>query len=170
MLKLTGLPAMIAMGLLASAAAGAAPLRSHPGACARGDGPALAVQVGGFKARHGTLRVQSYGGNPDSFFEKGRFLDRTDLPVPAAGTAMLCVPVERAGIYAVSVRHDMDGNRKTGRADGGGMSGNPQVSVMDLLFRRKPDPGVVSVRVGNGATPVPVTLNYIQGAVFRPIL
>lgn len=169
MLKLTGLPAMVATALLMSAAADAAPLRSHPGACVRADGPALAVHVEGFKARRGQVRVQTYGGSPDSFFEKGRYIDRSDLPVPATGAADLCVPVTRPGTYAVSVRHDMDGDRKTGRADGGGMSGNPDVSLMDLLFRRKPDPAAVAVRVGTGAAAVPVTLNYIQGTAFRPV-
>ena len=170
MFKLTGLPAMIAIGLLAPAPLAAAPLRSHAGGCVRADGPALSVQVAGFKTRHGTLRVQSYGGNAGSFFEKGRYIDRIDLPVPASGPALLCVPVERAGVYAVSVRHDLDGDRKTGRADGGGMSGNPHVSVVDLLLKRKPDPAAVSVRVGNGPASVPVTLNYIQGTAFRPVL
>ena len=170
MFKLTGLAAMIAIVLTLPAPLAAAPLRSHPGGCARADGPALAVQIGGFKARHGTLRIQSYGGNTGSFFEKGRYIDRIDIPVPAAGPATLCVPVDRAGTYAVSVRHDLDGDRKTGRADGGGMSGNPQVSVIDLILKRKPDPAAVSVRVGTGAIPVPVTLNYIQGTAFRPVL
>lgn len=169
MSKLSGLLGMAMMASLSSAPAPAAPLASHAGPCPRGAGPALLVQVTGFKARRGTLRVQTYGGDPASFFEKGRYIDRIDTPVPASGNAQLCVPVGRGGVYAVSVRHDMDGDRKTGRSDGGGMSGNPHVSVTDLLFRRKPEPADVAIRVGGGVTPVPVTLNYIQGMAFRPI-
>jgi uncharacterized protein (DUF2141 family) len=154
---------------LAAVPAVAAPMASHPGVCAPGTGPALQVQVRGFKLRRGNLRVQAYGGDSASFFEKGQYIDRIDVAVPASGNALICVPVARPGLYAVSVRHDMDGDRKTGRADGGGMSGNPRVSVTDLLFKRKPAPEAVAVRVGSGPTPVPIILNYLQGMSFRPI-
>lgn len=169
MSKLSGLLAIMMTASLSSVPALATPLASHAGPCLRSGGPALLVQVTGFKARRGSLRIQTYGGDPASFFEKGRYIDRIDVPVPASGNTQLCVPVGQSGVYAVSVRHDMDGDRKTGRSDGGGMSGNPRVSVTDLLFRRKPEPAEVAVRVGGGVTPVPVTLNYIQGMAFRPI-
>jgi uncharacterized protein (DUF2141 family) len=174
MSKLSGLVGVVA-GALASVPVPAAPLASHAGPCGavaeRGAerGSAMLVQVTGFKARRGTLRVQAYGGDPDSFFEKGRYIDRIDVPVPASGAARVCIPLPRPGTYAVSVRHDMDGDRKTGRADGGGMSGNPAVSIADLLFKRKPSADRVSVTIGNGITTVPVTLNYMQGMAFRPI-
>ncbi|WP_076070406.1 DUF2141 domain-containing protein [Sphingomonas montana] len=168
MSKLSVLVGVVA-GALSCASATAAPLGSHAGSCGAAPGAAILVQVGGFKARHGMLRVQTYGGNPATFFEKGRYIDRIDVAVPASGVAHVCVPLGRAGTYAVSVRHDMDGDRKTGRADGGGMSGNPQVSVTDLLFKRKPAADRVAVSVGNGVTTVPVILNYMQGMSFRPI-
>jgi uncharacterized protein (DUF2141 family) len=171
MSKLSGLLGIAIAGVLSSVPATAAPLASHAGGCARGGGgSALLVQVGGFKARRGMLRVQTYGGDPGSFFEKGAYIDRIEVPVPASGLAQLCIPLRHGGVYAVSVRHDMDGDRKSGRADGGGMSGNPRLSLTDLLFKRKPPAEDVSVRVGNGVTPVSITLNYIQGMAFRPIL
>jgi hypothetical protein len=67
------------------------------------------------------------------------------------------------------VRHDVDGAGKTSKADGGGMSGNPHVSLFDLMFKRKPSPDVVALEVGRGVKPVPITLNYLAGGSFRPV-
>ena len=54
-------------------------------------------------------------------------------------------------------------------SDGGGMSGNPHVSLLDLAFKRKPDPQRVQVRVGNGVAQVNIVMNYVQGASFAPL-
>lgn len=158
-------------GLILAAAmpvgAGAAVLGPDAASCA-GDGPAMLVHIEGFKKRTGMLRVQSYGGNPSRYFEKGTWLKRIDVPVPASGAADICVPVPADGAYAVSVRHDVDGSGKTGMNDGGGMSGNPKLSLFDVVFKRKPDPHKVQVTV-HGVTRVPVVLNYVQGGSFGPI-
>ena len=137
--------------------------------CTHDRAPAMLVHVTGFKERRGSLRIQAYGGDPSGWFEKGRWIDRIDVPVPAGGPVDVCVTVPAAGRYAVSVRHDVDGDRKSGRSDGGGMSGNPQLGLTDLIFKRKPAADKVAVRVSQGATRVPVVLNYIQGTSFRPI-
>ena len=155
--------------LTPGAPASAAPIGPHAAACARDDGAAMLVHVVGFKERRGTVRVQSYGGHPSTFFEKGRWLNRIDVAVPAGGAADVCVPVPNPGVYAVSVRHDVDRDGKSGRADGGGMSGNPRLSLADILFKRKPPASAVSVQVGRGVTSVPVVLSYLQGTVFRPL-
>ena len=68
----------------------------------------------------------------------------------------------------MSVRHDLNGSGKSDMADGGGMSGNPNLSLIDVMFKRRPSPARVAVRV-EGVTRVPVVLNYIQGASVRPI-
>lgn len=148
-------------------AAGAAVLGPQSSVC-DGSGPAMLVHIEGFKKRSGMLRVQSYGGNPSRYFEKGAWLRRIDVAVPASGPADICVPVPANGSYAVSVRHDIDGSGKTGMNDGGGMSGNPKLSLLDVVFKRKPDPQKVQVSV-HGITRVPVTLNYVQGGSFGPI-
>lgn len=166
-LRLCGLAAaMLALG----AGAGAAPLGPYAVACRAGsDRPALLVRVIGLKARTGTIRVQEYGGDPSRYFDKGSWLKRVDVAVPPAGPIEVCVPAARPGTYAVSVRHDLDGSGKTGMADGGGMSGNPKLSLFDVVFRRKPDPAAVAVKVGGGVVPVPVVLNYVQGGSFKPV-
>ena len=166
-LRLCGLvAAMLALG----AGADAAPLGPYAGACRAGsDRPALLVRVIGLKARTGTIRVQDYGGDPDRYFDKGTWLKRVDIAVPAAGPIEICLPAAQPGTYAVYVRHDVDGSGKMGMSDGAGMSGNPRVTLFDVLFRRKPDPARVSVKVGDGVVPVPVVLNYVEGGSVRPV-
>ncbi|WP_294392816.1 DUF2141 domain-containing protein [uncultured Sphingomonas sp.] len=149
--------------------AGAAVLGPHAADCARGGSrPAMLVRVDGLKTRTGMLRVQSYG-DPATFFDKGAYLERVQVAVPRSGPVEVCMALPRAGTYAVSVRHDADSNGKPDRGrDGGGFSGNPNVSLLDVVFKRKPSPSQVQVRV-SGVTVVPVTLNYLQGASVGPI-
>src|ERR1700754_5242496 len=115
------LAAIVALPVMARAAPGVA---TAPATCSSGD-PAMLVHVTGFKVRSGTVRVQSYGGDPEHYFDKGTYLKRIEVKVPAAGPLDVCVPVPAPGRYAISVRHDVDGAGKTSKADGGGMSGNP---------------------------------------------
>ena len=153
---------------VAFAPAAAAVLGPHAAACAAGGGrAAMLVHVEGLKARSGMLRVQSYGGDPAHYFDKGSYLERVEVPVPSTGAIEVCMPVPRPGAYAVSVRHEPAGGSSQ-LAQGGGMSGNPNVSLMDVLFRRKPSPDQVKVEV-RGIAVVPVVLNYVQGANVGPL-
>ncbi len=162
--------AALALGaMMAPPAVGhAAPAGPFAAVCAAGDS-AMLVHVTGFKARTGVLRVQSYGGDPDHYFDKGTYLKRIEVPVPATGALDICVPVPAPGRYAVSVRHDLDGSGKADKSDGGGMSGNPRLSAFDLLLKRKPSPDEVAVEVGHGVKLVPIVLNYLTGGSFRPV-
>jgi uncharacterized protein (DUF2141 family) len=67
------------------------------------------------------------------------------------------------------VRHDVNGDGKSDRGDGGGFSGNPDVSLMDLLAKRKPNLERVAFNVAAGTQVVAITLRYVQGFSFRPI-
>jgi uncharacterized protein (DUF2141 family) len=160
----------MACAVVATAPAFAAPSGPFAHACGAGvESPAMLVRVTGFKQRTGTIRVQLYGGDPARYFEKHSYLRRIDVPVPADGALDVCVPAPAPGTYAVSVRHDVDGAGKTGREDGGGMSGNPELSLFDLMFKRKPAPEKVAVQVAHNVRVVPVVLNYIDGLSFRPV-
>jgi len=164
------LAAVMAGCLLAAAlpaAAGASVLGPDAAACER-DGPAMLVHIEGLKARTGAIRVQSYGGDPRRYFDKGNYLRRIDVPVPASGPVEVCVAVPGNGSYAVSVRHDIDASGKTGMNDGGGLSGNPRLSLFDVLFKRKPDPRQVQVQV-RGISRVAVVMNYVHGGSFGPV-
>ena len=136
-----------------------------PAACRAGSQrPAVLVKVNGFKAIGGFLRVQVYGGDPAQFVKGGERLARIELPVRAA-VSELCVALPAPGRYAIAVRHDLDGNGKSGWNDGGGFSRNPQISFVNL----KPKHRDVVIRVGNGVRPVDVVLNYRQGLNIGPI-
>jgi uncharacterized protein (DUF2141 family) len=162
-------PGMAGLMLAAAMPAGAhaAVLGPEAAAC-QGEGPAMLVRIEGLKQRTGMIRVQSYGGDPSHYFDKGTYLRRIQFPVPASGPVDVCVPVPNNGTYAISVRHDVDASGKTGMSDGGGMSGNPRMSLFDVMFRRKPSPGKVQVTV-QGVTRVPVVMNYVRGGAFGPI-
>jgi uncharacterized protein (DUF2141 family) len=164
-----GAVALMLAGAIALPAVGrAAPVGPFASLCAAGE-PAMLVRVTGFKARTGTVRVQSYGGDPDHYFDKGTYLKRIEVAVPSAGSLDVCLPVAAPGRYAVSVRHDVNGTGKTDKSSGGGMSGNPHMSLFDVVFKRKPSPDQVAVEVGRGVRLVPVTLNYLIGGSFRPV-
>ncbi|WP_374943256.1 DUF2141 domain-containing protein [Sphingomonas sp.] len=153
--------------LLSLAVAGQSPAAPH-GACPPAGSAAVLVDVTGFKARVGAVRVRLFGPPTSTYFDKKHALVRTEIAVPASGRVTICVPVPRPGVYAIDVRHDVNGNGKTDRADGGGASGNPRLGLLDVLLGRKPDPARVQVRVGSGVTTVSVTLMYLQGGAFKP--
>lgn len=157
-----------AAAMVAVLPAQAAVLGPHAAACQGGRGPAMLVRVEGLKARTGLLRVQSYGGDPARFFAKRAYLERVEVPVPPAGQVEVCMPVPAPGAYAVSVRHDVAGDGKAGMADGGGVSGNPKVSLMDVVLKRRPSPAETAVEV-RGVRVVPVVMNYVHGASVGPI-
>lgn len=173
MLKLSG---VALIGLVAVAmpfvtpltAARATTLGPYAASCQKG-GPAVIARVSGLKARTGVVRVQLYSDNKATFLEKKQYIERVDVAATRGGVMDICVPVPKAGRYAISVRHDLDGNGKTSRADGGGFSGNPSVSISDLALKRKPDMNRVAFTVSEGPRLVPVTLNYIQGLSFKPV-
>lgn len=158
--------ASLALTLAASAAgAYARPVGPDAAICDRGGAPAVLVRVDGFKQRSGVLRVQIYGDNPADFLAKGRKLKRIDLPVASGGTMEVCVGLPKAGNYAVAVRHDLDGDGKSGWSDGGGFSRNPHLTI----FSYKPDYKDVVIAVGQDARAVDVVLNYKQGLSIGPV-
>jgi uncharacterized protein (DUF2141 family) len=168
MFKLFGSATVIAVALVSPLSlARAEAMNAAAPVCRTGNAPAILVEVIGAKSTTGTIRVQAYGGDPAHYFDKGSYLERIDMPTGNARE--VCVPVPKPGVYAISVRHDVNGNGKSDMKDGGGMSGNPQLSVWDLIVKNKPDPKNVQVKVGTGVTPVKVVINYVQGGSFRPI-
>lgn len=166
MLKLFVSTAAAALAFVASAAPAQAALGPDAPSCRAGaSDPAVLVNVTGFKHRNGKLRVQLYGSNPADFLAKGKKLRRIDLPVTGTGPMRVCVAVPKTGSYAIAVRHDADGNGKSGWNDGGGFSRNPRISLVDL----KPSYQEVAIPVGRGVKPVDVVLNYRQGLSIGPV-
>ena len=160
----------VAMGLLlAGAVFAAVPASAHGqeisndldrcGASAKG--PALLVDVQGFAAATGKVRVQSYPATKNAWLAKGAWLNRIETVVrPSGGGMRFCVPVPEPGRYAIAVRHDRDGNGKTSISrDGGGFSNNPSISIFNL---GKPSVDKAAVQVGPGVTHITIKLQYMS--------
>jgi uncharacterized protein (DUF2141 family) len=164
-------------GLIASGIALAAPaapsvaavLGPHATDCAADSAhPSIMVRVAGLKSRTALVRVQSYGGDPAHYFDKGTYIERIDVRPPAHGPVEVCMLVPQNGTYAINVWQDVNGNGSKDFSDGLGFSGNPSVSLMDAVFRRRPSATQVAVQVhGHAATTV--IMNYVQGGSVRPI-
>lgn len=163
--------AAVAVGLtLPANGASATVLGPEAARCTAGSGPALLVRVTGFKNRAGTVRVRSFpGATPAAWFDRKRALKRHLVALPDGGPVDICVAVARPGPYVIDVRHDINGNGDSDRADGAGVSGNPSVSVFDFFVGKKPPASVVVVNAGSGITVVPITMKYIQGGAFKPV-
>ena len=151
------------LALAAQPGAAQAALGPDAAAC-RGGGPAILVNVNGFKARSGNLRINVYGSDPSTFLERGRYVRQINLRVTGSGPMPVCVRVPSAGRYAVAVRHDIDGDGNDW-GDGGGFSRNPRLSLTNL----RPRYDNVAFTVGQGVQNVNVTLLYRFGLSIRPV-
>ena len=157
---------VLALSFAADPGVAQAALGPDAAACRGGAGQsAVLVTVNGFKARTGNVRVNVYGGDPDKFLESGQYVRQINLPVTRSGAMPICVALPGAGRYAVAVRHDVDGNGRSGWSDGGGFSRNPRLSLVNL----RPSYNNVAINVGSGVTPVGVTLLYRYGLSIRPV-
>ncbi len=125
-----------------------------------GNGPAVLVDVRGFAAATGKVRVQSYPATKSAWLTKGEWLNRIDSQVrPANGAMRFCMPVPQPGKYGIAVRHDRDGNGKTDFSrDGGGFSNNPSISIFNL---GKPGVEKAAFYAGPGVTKITITLKYM---------
>ena len=170
-MKLKFLPALAAVPALAVIApvslANAAPIGPYAAKCTAGT-PSIVTRIYGFKQRSGIVRVQLYANNSKTFLEKGKYLTRIDIRVPASGAVDVCVPTPSQGKYAVSVRHMVSGS-KSNTSDGGGMSGNPKISLSSMLAGTKPNMAATMVNVGANPVTVSVQLNYRQGLSIGPV-
>lgn len=139
------------------------PLRAQNGACSANAGPSINVKITGLKNRTGKLRIRLFGGSPKSYFDKRYALQRIEFSVPKSGSIEHCIAVSKAGTYAVDVRHDVNSNGKSDKADGAGASGNPDVSLMDIIFKKKPPAAKVQIKVGGGSTVTTIIVRYFSG-------
>ena len=159
--RVRGIAATAAAALLLPLPANGAVLGPAAGLCTSGRGPAVLVRISGLKNRAGTVRARLFPGNNSStWFNKKAHIGRIQVPAPDAGTVEICMPVPRPGAYVVDVRHDINANGDTDRADGGGASGNPKISMMDVIFGRKPPARQVVFNAGAGVTPISIAVKY----------
>lgn len=126
---------------------------------------AILVNVTGLRRPTGFLRVQVHGDDAATWLGDKTHLKRIEVPVTATNMPV-CVRVPGPGRYAVAVRHDEDGDRKLTRRDGGGFSGNPRLSVVNLRPSYQQSAFVVPEA---GVKRVNVVLNYLFGLSIRPV-
>ena len=125
--------------------------------CAPGGGPAVRVTIRGIKSADGTIRLQSYNGTKADWLEKGKWLNRIEVPA-RKGTMTFCMPVPKAGPYAFAARHDVNDNKKTDiSSDGGAMSRNPSINIFNL---GKPDISKTRFDVSDSVTSINITMKY----------
>jgi uncharacterized protein (DUF2141 family) len=155
--------AVVVAGLasMALAAPAAAQYRNkianEPASCRAGAGPAVNVRINGITPAHGVLRVQLYRGTASDWLQKGRWLNRIEVPANGA-SATVCMPVPGPGTYGIAVRHDVNGNGATDlRTDGGGMSNNPSISVLNL---GKPSYDKTAFRVASDVKTITIQMRY----------
>lgn len=129
--------------------------------CAAGAvGPAVLIDVRGFSAASGNVRLQSYPGTKAAWLTRGAWLHRIEVPArPDNGAMRFCMPVPEPGRYGIAVRHDKNGNGKTDLSeDGGGFSNNPSISIFNL---GKPSVDKAAFHAGPGVTKITINLKYM---------
>ena len=155
----------VTVGLVMAAVALAAPaaaqfrnkIADEPAKCRAGAGPAVNVRINGITPAKGTLRVQLYRGTEADWLKSGHWLNRIEVAVHG-GSETICMPVPGKGTYAIAVRHDVNGNGKTDiRADGGGMSNNPSINILNL---GRPSYKQTAFAVGDGVKSISIQMRY----------
>ena len=132
-------------------------ITNDPARC-RGGGPAVNVTVTGIRSSAGKLRVQLYRATRADWLEKGRWLNRIEVPA-RAGSMTVCMPVPGPGSYGIGVRHDVNDNGETDLTqDGGGMSNNPSVNIFNL---GKPNYSKVAFTLGNEVKAIAIRMRYL---------
>lgn len=124
----------------------------------QGDGPAVWLHITNIKNSSGKLRVQLYPGTRADWLERGRWLNRIEIPA-REGALQVCMPVPAAGNYAIAIRHDVNGNGKTDiSSDGGGMSNNPSINIFNL---GRPSIDKTRFSIGREVLPMSIRMRYL---------
>lgn len=160
---------LLAAGAITAFALAATPAAAQLGADAahcRAGGNGVLVNIEGFRARTGNIRVALYGSDPSKFLARGQTIRKVNVRVTPGGIMSVCIAVPGPGRYAVAVRHDVDGDNASGDwSDGGGFSRNPRISLTNL----RPRYDNVAFQAGHGVTRLRVVLNYRFGLSVRPV-
>jgi uncharacterized protein (DUF2141 family) len=154
--------AAVAFGAVGDKSLSARPLTPNDmSLCGAGKGPAVLVNVQGVTAGGGKVRVQIYPATKAAWLEKGRWLHRIEAR-SSGGNMQFCVPVPKAGSYAVAVRHDKNNNGKTDLSgDGGGFSGNPKVNAFRAVLGKSVVPvSSATFSAGADVTRISILMRY----------
>jgi len=127
---MTGMLPSLLVGLAAAAAGQAAPLPSRP-ECVGRPGPIhINVVVEGLRSAQGLVAVTVYADDSSRFLARRGSLYVGRVPARSP-TTRLCIYLPSAGVYALGVYHDANGDRRFDRtgiglpAEAFGFSNNP---------------------------------------------
>jgi uncharacterized protein (DUF2141 family) len=71
----------------------------------------ILLTVNNVKSAKGIITVDVHGEDPERWLKKGGRIGRVRVPA-SKGQTVICVPIERAGTYALALYHDKDHNLK----------------------------------------------------------
>ena len=129
--------------------------------CAPGNGPAIRLRVTDLRSGEGYLFVRTYFAKDSDWLRSRRYIHRVDMR-PRKGTTYVCVPIPRAGKYAIAVQHDENGNKeKDFSSDGAGMSRDPEIRTF-LGFPRPPALEDTEFPAGDGVTRLTIQMRYMD--------
>jgi len=153
-----------AAGILAlalAAPAGAGEYRNqipHSVAPCQGSGPAVWINITDVKNSRGKMRVVLYRATSEDWLEKGRWLNRIEVPA-RQGAMQVCMPVPSTGNYAIAIRHDTNDNNSTDISiDGGGMSNNPSINIFNL---GRPSVNRTRFSIDREVKPMSIRMRYL---------
>ena len=116
------------------------------------------INLTGVRASSGIVRIQLYRGIAGDWLERGRWLQRIEIPA-REGAMAICMPVPAAGDYAIAIRHDVNGNGSTDiRTDGGAMSNNPSINIFNL---GRPSVNRTKFSIGRQVLPMTINMRYL---------
>lgn len=131
------------------------------GLCTSGKGPAVRLEITGLKSAAGNLFVRTYHARSSDWLKSRRYIHRIATR-PRQGTATVCVPLPAAGDYAITVQHDINGNRDTDLSvDGAGMSNNPKIGSFLGVLPRLPGLDKARFSAGTGITRMRIVVRYM---------
>ncbi len=115
------------------------------------------INLTGVRGSTGIVRIQLYRGIAGDWLERGRWLQRIEIPA-REGAMAICMPVPSAGDYAIAIRHDVNGNGSTDlRTDGGAMSNNPSINIFNL---GRPSINRTKFTIGRQVLPMTINMRY----------
>ena len=165
-----GFGLLAAAGFAVPAHAAAEPLGEDRAACLNG-GPAIEVNLTGWKDRAGEIKLELYPGAQEDFLKddrdlrkEGKFFRRVAVPVPPSGPVSLCIKAPHPGRFGLFVTHNRDGrNAFSIWQDGAGIASNRKIG------RGKPRLEASTVEVPAGVAVLNIQLQYLRGLAFGPI-
>ena len=151
--------ALIAVGLISAAPAGAASLEPFEHVSCKGEPNEIRLTVNNVKQSAGLMTAELFRNDPEGFLNKKGRLFRVRYAARAPFT-QICLNAPEPGQWAVAVYHDKNANHKFDKGAFGlpiepyGISGNPKIHlapppIAEALFEVAESGASVEIRLKN---------------------